>query len=388
MTSKRDHGDGGIDQRGENRWRLRYRVNGKRYAKSFHGTLTDARRQLRRLLNSADDGAHVAPARLTLKAWSEQWLALQERKVTARSLEKYAYVLAHSILPSLGDRPVQQITPADLDALCVRLQQTGISPRTVRHAHSILAACLKAAVRKDILVVNPADRADPPRVKATEVGRVLDQEELSALLAGFRGLSLYPLVATAAFTGGRRNELLALRWSDVDLAAKALTVARALENTKAHGLRFKEPKTARGRRTIAIDDGLTDLLRAERERHLRIVAGIADGTPVDLSLVKLPDDALVFPSLPDVTKPRHPHSVTNAFVQRVRKIGFGGLRFHDLRGTHETLLLDAGIPIHVVAARCGHDPAVLLRAYAKLTKKADASAAALIGALSKGMLGG
>ena len=69
------------------------------------------------------------------------------------------------------------------------------------------------------------------------------------------------------------------------------------------------------------------------------------------------------------------------------KLGFPKLRFHDLRGSHETLLLDAAVPVHVVAARCGHDPAVLLRTYAKRTRKADTSAAAIIGKLSKGILG-
>jgi integrase len=62
-------------------------------------------------------------------------------------------------------------------------------------------------------------------------------------------------------------------------------------------------------------------------------------------------------------------------------------RFHDLRGTHETLLLDAGVPVHVVAARCGHDAAILLRTYARRTKKADTTAAAVIGAISKDVLG-
>ena len=70
----------------------------------------------------------------------------------------------------------------------------------------------------------------------------------------------------------------------------------------------------------------------------------------------------------------------------MRKLGFPELRFHDLRGSHETLLLDAGVPVHVVAARCGHDPAVLLRSYAKRTRKADTSAAAVIGALAKNVL--
>jgi integrase len=112
------------------------------------------------------------------------------------------------------------------------------------------------------------------------------------------------------------------------------------------------------------------------------MAGVPDGVAVDLTLVKLPDDALIFPSPNGLTRPRDPHAVTRGFVRQARKLGFAGLRFHDLRGTHETLLLDAGVPVHVVAARCGHDPAVLLRSYAKRTRKADTSAAAVIGALS------
>ena len=88
-----------------------------------------------------------------------------------------------------------------------------------------------------------------------------------------------------------------------------------------------------------------------------------------------------------VTRLRSPKAVTKDFSENVERIGFGGLRFHDLRATHETMLLDAGVPVHVVAARCGHDPAVLLRSYAKRTRKADTSAAAVITALSKSILG-
>jgi integrase len=150
-------------------------------------------------------------------------------------------------------------------------------------------------------------------------------------------------------------------------------------------------RTKRGTRTITIDDDLIALLLAEREKHLRLAAGAPDGAEVDLSLVRMPEDALIFPSPAgvtlDLTRPRDPHAVTRGFVKRARKLGFGNLRFHDLRGSHETALLDRGVPVHVVAARCGHDPAVLLRAYAKRTRKADASAAAVIGALSRNILG-
>jgi integrase len=135
-----------------------------------------------------------------------------------------------------------------------------------------------------------------------------------------------------------------------------------------------------------------DLLVAEREKLQRMQAGVPDGAPVDLSLVKLPDDALMFPCPPtqgdsfSFTNLRKPDNTTKEFLRRAKLLGFPELRMHDLRGTHETLLLDAGVPVHVVAARCGHDPATLLRSYAKHSKKADTSAAAVIGALSKGVL--
>jgi integrase len=220
---------------------------------------------------------------------------------------------------------------------------------------------------------------------------VLDEEQLRILLDGFRGSALFPIVATAAFTGCRRNEILALQWTDLDVLAKTLRIARAVESTTKYGLALKEPKTARGKRTITIDDDLIALLRAEREKHMGIM-GVPDGVAVDLSLVKLPDGALMFPAEPtdgefSFTKLRNPENTTKLFRRRARALGFKELRFHDLRGSHETMLLDAGVPVHVVASRCGHDPAVLLRIYAKRTKKADTSAAAVIGALSKGILG-
>jgi len=97
----------------------------------------------------------------------------------------------------------------------------------------------------------------------------------------------------------------------------------------------------------------------------------------------------MFPSLYrreiDFTKLRQAKAVSKDFEKRARKT-FPGLCFHDLRGSHETALLDSGVPVHVVAARCGHDPATLLRSYAKRTRKADTSAANVIGAMSAAAL--
>lgn len=217
--------------------------------------------------------------------------------------------------------------------------------------------------------------AKVPSPGEADHGVALEADQLRTLVQGFKGSALFPIVAVAAFTGARRNEILALRWEDIDASKKTLRIERAIEETEEHGLRIKGPKTERGKRTIAIDDDLLSLLTAERERHLRVFAGVPDGASVDLSLVKLPPDALMFPNPPapgkgfSFTKLRNPRNTTKEFVRKATGLGFPRLWLHDLRGTHETLLLDARVPMHVVAAPCGHDPAVLLRSYAKRTKK-------------------
>ena len=264
-----------------------------------------------------------------------------------------------------------------------------ISLATINHVHVALRACLATAQRKGALVRNPADNADLPKPEESGAGQVLDADELKRLLDGFRGSVLYPIVATAAFTGARLGELLALRWSDLDTAAKTLRIERAVEQTTEHGRVLKEPKSERGKRTITIDDALLALLMAEHRKALELVSGVPDGADVDLRLIKLPPDSLMFPSPKDATdlsKLRHPKAVTRETRERFRKLGFATLRFHDLRASHGTALLDKGVPVHVVAARLGHDPAVLLKAYAKRTQKSDATPAAIIGELSSGIL--
>jgi hypothetical protein len=164
---------------------------------------------------------------------------------------------------------------------------------------------------------------------------------------------------------------------------------------KKFGVRCKPPKTARGLRTIALDDATLAMLLKEREKLLRLRAGIPDGSDVDLSLVRLPDDALMFPNVPGAgeefsfTTPRNPRNFSKEFARRAKRLGFPDFNFHHLRGTHATLLLDRGVPVHVVAERIGDDPAVLLRNYAKRKRKntADNSVSAVISALAAGFLG-
>ena len=358
----------------------------------------EAQIECARLINEISTGDFVVTNNTTVAEWIDHWLSIgapgkRRRAVGQKTLERYAQLLRVHVIPALGGRQLQKLQSTEIDALYTQLAEK-ISPRTAHHIHNVFGSSLRTATRSRKLSRNPMhDVVKVPSPGEADHGIALEAEQLRMLIQGFRGSVLFPIVAVAAFTGARRGEVLALRWEDFDADAKTLRIERAVEETREHGLEIKGPKTERGKRTIEIDDDLVALLLAERERHLRIVAGVPDGATVDLSLVKLPPGALMFPCPPvrdesfSFTKLRSPKNVTDRFRSVATRLGFAGLRLHDLRGTHETLLLDAAVPVHVVAARCGHDPAVLLRSYAKRTRKADRSAAAVIGALSRGVLG-
>jgi integrase len=387
------YGDGSITQRGENSFRLRYRIGKQRFAKTFHGTHAEAKKELRALLRSGDTGEHVEPTRMTVGEWIEHWLSIgapgrKKKRAGRRSVERYEQLMRGHVIPELGAKKLQQLHPTDIDRLYQSIEGK-LASKTQHNVHAVLSACLNAAVRKGLLLVSPVERAERiPSPGESNHGQVLDQEQLAALVQSFRGFALYPIVAVAAFTGARRNEILALQWSDLDPVAKTLRIERAMEESK-DGRGLKGPKRESHKRTIQIDDALVRLLLSVREQHLRLVAGVPDAAQVDLSLIKLPEGALMFPSPHDdnidLTKLRNARRVTETFKKRARKV-HPGLRFHDLRGSHETALLDAGVPVHVVAARCGHDPATLLRSYAKRTRKADTSAADVIAGMSRAIL--
>lgn len=179
----------------------------------------------------------------------------------------------------------------------------------------------------------------------------------------------------AAASGMRRNEMLALRWVDVDLSTGMVTVKRNVEDSAIHGRRVGTPKSARSIRTFQIDPSAIAMLKRERERHRRLVAGVPDGSEANASLVKLPSDALCFPAADsdDITRLRNPTSVSTSFGQHAAKAAFPGLTLHDVRASHGTVLLDNGVPVHTVAERLGHDAKTLLAHYARRTKRSDAT---------------
>lgn len=371
--------------------------------KTVRGTKKEAQVQLRELLGNIDKGLHVDPSKLTLSAWSAQWLenlrALE--KVSVRTHEGYADWLNVHVLPSLGAVELQRLTGAHFEALYLELLKsgrkgssaksaktaTGLAPQTVLHIHRALFTCLKAATKKRLIVRNPMEDAEPPKPKRTRntAGDVpvkvkaLDHAQLAIVRAAFVGKDLHTLVEVAAATGLRRGELLGLRWSAIDLERLTLRVDQVVERSRSLGVRIKaDAKNESSRRTIDIDAALCGVLRAHRVEQKAMALKLG---------VSYPADCLVFPCLikrsagrqplagasvrdVDFQRAWDPEAITKAFRRVVIAAGFPDLRLHDLRHTHATLLLMAGVPVHEVAQRLGHStPVITMTTYAHVIQR-------------------
>lgn len=207
--------------------------------------------------------------------------------------------------------------------------------------HRILSEALSHAVKMGLLVRNVAEAVDPPRPKRKSM-TTLAAGDVARFLQASQKTPYHVLFCTALFTGMRLGELLALRWSDVDLDISSLSIVRALY--KRHGVcRMIEPKSTYSRRSIALSPVLASLLR--RHRAEQQAERILLGNPVK-------DGDLVF-AHPDGS-PLDPGTVTHTFTKVIAEAGLHRLRFHDLRHTHATLMLKAGVHPKIVQERLGH----------------------------------
>jgi integrase len=307
---------------------------------------------------------------MTLSELLLRWLNdYAEERVAGRTLQRYEGIIRNHLIPAFGDVALEDLQPAAIQAYyrrtqrCGRLKGGALSPATVLQHHSVLRSALARAVRWGLHDANPADRADPPRVAAHWI-RVLDERETKALLRALHGRSVYGPTLVAVGTGMRRGEILALRWSEIDLKGAVVAVVRSLEQSR-RGLTFKLPKTRRSRRQIVLP---SFVVRGLKEQRLRQQATRqSDGaTPGELGLVFPRADGRAWP----------PDSFSAEFARQLRLAGQPRIRFHDLRHTHASHLLRQGVHPKVVSERLGHaSVGITLDTYSHLLPGMQAEAA-------------
>jgi integrase len=360
---------GHIVERGPNRWAIVLETRdagGKRKQKwhSFQGTKREAKTKLAELEAQLSQGTYVEHSRQTLgeflDRWERDWAAVN---VSPKTLERYSQLLRKHVRPALGDLAIQAIKPDHLNKL-YRDLHGALAPRTIKHIHRLLHRVFGHAAKWETIKRNIVALVDSPKVNPTEAA-ALQLPEIPTMLTGLRGKALFPIAVVALGTGMRRGELCALRWQDVDLDAASLRVERSLEQTRKGGLRFKAPKTARGRRTISLSPSVVAELRShwKAQQELRLALGLGRAAP----------EALVFPTYEG--KPRQPDGLSKEFSEAMEGIGLPHVTLHTLRHTHASQLITSGMDILTVSRRLGHSsPAITLTVYGHLLSPEDRAA--------------
>jgi integrase len=356
-------------------------VTNKRRRKWHSGyrTKRDAERALAEMVDAANRGTYVPKTRLTVANFTAEWLAAIEPTVRPATHYSYARNLRLHVLPYLGSAPLSAIDGGTLISLYARLLREGrkdqsgggLAPRSVLYVHTIAHRMFRDAVRWGRLARNPADAADPPRSPPKGAGMtVWTPDELRRFLDGSRDHRLYPAWLTLATTGARRGEVLGLRWADLNLDAGTAMVRQTLIVVH-HVVMIGEPKTARGRRVIALDVGTVAALREHRKRQLAERLMLGEGWR---------DHDLVFCRVDG--SPMHPERFSARFTEQVTRLGLQPIRLHDLRHGWASMALASGLHPKVVQERLGHATiSITLDVYSHVTAGLHSDAAEQVAGL-------
>jgi integrase len=371
---------GHIRRRGENCWELKFDTGrdtaGKRQSQyhSFKGTKKDAKQKLASLIAAVGEGSYTEPTKTTVGEFVRgriaQWEAAQT--LSPRTAQRYWQLFQNQIVPHIGAKLLQRLARLDVEAWHTALRNTELAARTIGHAHRVLGKALNDAERDGLIMKNACKLQRAPKVAEREMIIVQD---VPGFVEKVRGTRLFVPVLLAITTGMRLGEILALRRKYVDLDRGVVEVRAALEETKAHGIQFKMPKSRAGRRDITLPHITVEALREHLRQDLE--------TRMRLGLGRPSEDALVFGDLEG--QPLRPGSMSNEWGKLANQLGLPEITFHALRHSHASQLIERGVDIVTISQRLGHaKPDITLRIYAHMFKMDDSKAAAAVNAALAG----
>jgi integrase len=383
------------------RWRIRWELppdpyTGERRRGSQAGfpTRRSADRRLAEIMGEVSAATYVAPSRDRLGAYLTGWLTALSVKPT--TLDNYRTAAEVHVIPRLGGIALADLRAEHVDQLYRELERhgkragkcrtagvtckpngckpdrhDGLSPKAVRHVHTMLRKALQDAVDRGYLGRNVADLANPPTQRAAASRGARDKvwttDQLRTFLAATAHERLWPIWQLMATTGLRRAEMLGLRWPDVDLDRARLHVARTVTEVRGRLIVQEDGKTDAAQRSLALDDRTVEALRGWQERQAEELLD---------RIGELPHSGVVFTG--EDGERLRPQRVSSAFSAASDRIGLPHIGVHGLRHSYATAALRAGVSPEVVSKRLGHASVIItLSLYAHVFEQDDQAAADL-----------
>lgn len=351
---KRLNGEGTIYyNESRNRWegQISYVLNGKRKRKKVIGK---NRKEVKEKAKEAKALLEEQAEELTLGKWLEQWLKVFVLgHVKLKTEERYKTAVEKHIIPNIGDINVKSLTSLQIQEFINSLHENGgvkgigLSPRTVNSARTVLSTALKQAVGAGIIEKNPVLFTKPIKTNRREIS-VLNKDECRKLVEAAKAESnkaFWIAIVIALETGLRKGEIFGLRWRDIDFNKQQLTVNTTVV-TSNHGIVIQDStKTKHSRRTVKLTESTIRKLKEYKEWQSAYLDAIG--------AKDIYDGFLITSERGSVKDPNNFSYVTFKGLLKKARLR-DNIRFHDLRHTHATQLLQAGVDIKSVSERLGH----------------------------------
>lgn len=343
---RRDHGDGSLYFReSDGRWVGSFYHEGQRkyvYG-SVGGKKAEASRKLKEAMQKAEQGTLVASNKQTMAEYLTYWLSVKKLPHKPNTDATQTSMTRAHLIPHFGKLQLQKVARHHVQQFVKDLlEEDGLKPSTIHTIFGILHTALDDAVSWQLLALNPCEHVTLPRRNERDY-IALSREQVQAFQQSLQGSSIEVLITLAIATGMRRGELLALKWSDIDLARGKLRVQRSVSRITGEGYKEVTPKTKASKRTISLTASMCEALKEHRHKQKEMRVKAAEWNDLDL----------VFPS----ERGNHMRfaSLFNRFKRELQKAGLPKeMRFHDLRHTCATLMLGMGISPKIVSEVLGH----------------------------------
>ncbi len=366
MAKIRGKNEGSIYQLKNKSWRAMISVGGTRQSKCFL-MKKDAQDWLHEIQSQVNRGWDYRSGKTTLAEYLPQWLENHQVSLRPKTADQYRRTVEKYIVPNLGKILLKDLRLVRVEKFYSDLLKQGVGVRTINITHRILHCALEKAMRYGFIVSNPCHRAELPHAQQREMC-VLDERQISLFLDAAMTSPHYALYRLAITTGMRQGELLGLKWTDLQWHNSSLLVQRQVQDIRGKGVIYQEPKTRAGKRTVMIGEDTLHILRQHWEQQQ---------TQKQLSRNPWQENGLMFPS--KVGTPMDPSNLRLDFAEVLERAGLPHIRFHDLRHTSASLMLNHNIPVIVASKRLGHSkPSITLDIYGHLYTERQSDAARII----------
>lgn len=368
MAKIRSHNEGSVFQRPDGKWRAQVSLDGRRLS-FLANTKKEALAWILETKNQIARGLTYQGADLTLEEFLAEWLSTVSSSGSKGTYFTYSWTVEKRIIPYIGNVNLMDLRPDRIQRFYNYLQKEGLSAHAVAVTHKTLRVAMNHAVKLGLIGRNPCSGTIPPKPEQSEM-MFYDDEQVRSLLKTAQdiGDKLYPLYFLAIHTGMRQAELMGLKWEDVDWNLSTIQVKRQVRHFTGAGYAFLGPKSKSGTRTIKLGKQALEILRDHKKDQEMIISS-AKGNWTHLDLI--------FSST--VGTPLTASNIRRDFRKLLKASGLPKIRFHDLRHTAASLMLNHGIPVLIVSKRLGHSkPSITIDVYGHIIPSRQEEAAQLM----------